>query len=116
MPIIKPISDLRDRANELSRICHEEDQPIFITKNGQGDLVVMSHTHYERLQANWSYTGGPSGQESQRNWPSGNDSAPAGPPAVTTPFEVRYLLIGRTVQVRCMIRGARRYDFLLPDR
>jgi len=51
MPIIKPISDLRDRANELSRICHEEDQPIFITKNGQGDLVVMSHTHYERLQA-----------------------------------------------------------------
>ena len=51
MPIIKPISDLRNRANEISRICHEEDKPIFITKNGQGDLVVMSHAHYERLQA-----------------------------------------------------------------
>jgi prevent-host-death family protein len=51
MPTIRPISDLRNRANEVSRICHEEDQPVFITKNGQGDLVVMSHTHYERLQA-----------------------------------------------------------------
>jgi prevent-host-death family protein len=51
MPLIRPISDLRNRANEVSRICHEEDQPVFITKNGQGDLVVMSHAHYERLQA-----------------------------------------------------------------
>jgi prevent-host-death family protein len=51
MPTIRPISDLRNRANEVSRICHEEDQPVFITKNGQGDLVVMSHAHYERLQA-----------------------------------------------------------------
>ncbi len=51
MPIIKPIPDLRNRANEISRICHQQDQPIFITKNGQGDLVVMSHAHYERLQA-----------------------------------------------------------------
>jgi prevent-host-death family protein len=51
MPTIRPISDLRNRANEVSRICHEEDQPVFITKNGQGDLVVMSHAHYDRLQA-----------------------------------------------------------------
>ena len=49
MPLIRPISDLRNRATEISELCHSEDQPIFITKNGKGDLVVMSQAHYERL-------------------------------------------------------------------
>ncbi len=49
MILIRPISDLRNRANEISEICHNADQPIFITKNGQGDLVVMNQAHYERL-------------------------------------------------------------------
>ena len=49
MTLIRPISDLRNRTNEISEICHNSDQPIFITKNGQGDLVVMSQAHYERL-------------------------------------------------------------------
>ncbi len=49
MPLIRPISDLRNRANEISELCHSEDEPIFITKNGKGDLVVMSQAHYERL-------------------------------------------------------------------
>jgi len=49
MPLIRPISDLRNKTNEISELCHKEDQPIFITKNGQGDLVVMSQAHYERL-------------------------------------------------------------------
>lgn len=49
MPLIRPISDLRNRANEISDLCHSEDQPVFITKNGKGDLVVMSQAHYERL-------------------------------------------------------------------
>ena len=51
MPVIKPISDLRNRANEISRLCHKEDRPVFITRNGQNDLVVMSQAHYDRLQA-----------------------------------------------------------------
>ncbi len=51
MPVIKPISDLRNHAKEISRLCHQQDQPVFITRNGQGDLVVMSQAHYERLQA-----------------------------------------------------------------
>jgi prevent-host-death family protein len=51
MPVIKSISDLRNRANEISRLCHQQDQPVFITRNGQGDLVVMSQAHYDRLQA-----------------------------------------------------------------
>ena len=51
MPLIRPISDLRNRATEISELCHSGDQPIFITKNGKGDLVVMSQAHYERLHS-----------------------------------------------------------------
>jgi prevent-host-death family protein len=50
MPVIKPISDLRNKANEISQLVHNADEPIFITKNGEGDMVVMSLTHYAKLQ------------------------------------------------------------------
>lgn len=50
MPIIKPISDLRNKSNEISELAHNVNEPIFITKNGKGDLVVMSMTHYSNLQ------------------------------------------------------------------
>ncbi len=50
MPIIKPISDLRNKSNEISKLAHSSDQPIFITKNGEGDLVVMSISYYSKLQ------------------------------------------------------------------
>jgi prevent-host-death family protein len=50
MPLIRPISDLRNRSIEISELCHREDQPVFITRNGKGDLVVMSLAHYERMQ------------------------------------------------------------------
>ena len=50
MPIIKPISDLRNKANEISNLAHESDEPIFITKNGEGDLVVMSMAQYSKIQ------------------------------------------------------------------
>ena len=50
MPLIKPISDLRNKANEISTLAHESDEPIFITKNGEGDLVVMSLAQYTKLQ------------------------------------------------------------------
>ena len=48
MPQIRPITDLRD-TNEISEICHSNSEPIFITKNGYGDLVVMSIETYEKL-------------------------------------------------------------------
>jgi len=51
MPIIKPISDLRNNFNDISEICHTESEPVFITKNGQGNLVVMSMALYEKQQA-----------------------------------------------------------------
>jgi len=49
MPHIRPISDLRNRAHEISDLCHEEREPVFITRNGKGDMVVMSQAHYERI-------------------------------------------------------------------
>jgi prevent-host-death family protein len=50
MPQIRPITDLRN-TNEISELCHSKDEPIFITKNGYGDLVVMSIETYERKMA-----------------------------------------------------------------
>ncbi|MFQ5665310.1 MAG: type II toxin-antitoxin system Phd/YefM family antitoxin [Candidatus Binatia bacterium] len=51
MPIIRAISDLRNKASEISKICHESGEPVFITRNGGSDLVVMSAAAYERDQA-----------------------------------------------------------------
>ena len=48
MPQIRPITDLR-KTNEISDLCHENNEPIFITKNGYGDLVVMSVQAYESM-------------------------------------------------------------------
>ncbi len=50
MPIIKPISDLRNKANEISKLVHTSQEPIFITKNGEGNMVVMSMALYARMQ------------------------------------------------------------------
>jgi PHD/YefM family antitoxin component YafN of YafNO toxin-antitoxin module len=47
LPQIRPITDLRN-TNEISEICHQSHEPVFITKNGYGDLVVMSMETYER--------------------------------------------------------------------
>jgi prevent-host-death family protein len=50
MPIIKPISDLRNKTNQISALIHKTNEPIFITKNGEGDMVVMSLAQYGQLQ------------------------------------------------------------------
>ena len=50
MPQIRPITDLRN-TTEISEICHQSHEPIFITKNGYGDLVIMSIQSYERQLA-----------------------------------------------------------------
>lgn len=49
MPVIRPSSDLRNNYNEISTICHETKRPVYITKNGAGDLAVMSIELYELL-------------------------------------------------------------------
>lgn len=48
MPQIRPITDLRN-TSEISDACHARREPIFITKNGYGDLVVMSIETYEEM-------------------------------------------------------------------
>ena len=48
MPQIRPITDLRN-TNEISELCHARREPVFITKNGYGDLVVMSIETYEAI-------------------------------------------------------------------
>ena len=51
MPTIRPISDLRNSANEISDFCRQTRQPVYITRNGTGDMVVLSMEEYERQQA-----------------------------------------------------------------
>ena len=48
MPQIRPITDLRN-TNEISELCYSRREPLFITKNGYGDLVVMSIETYEDI-------------------------------------------------------------------
>ena len=49
MPVIIPIRDLKN-TNVISQRCHETQEPIFVTKNGYGDMVIMSMEAYERQQ------------------------------------------------------------------
>ena len=51
MPSIRPISDLRNSANEISDFCRQTREPVYITRNGTGDMVVISIEEYERQQA-----------------------------------------------------------------
>ncbi len=50
MKMIRPVSDLRNNFADISRTVHETSQPVFLTKNGYGDMVVMSMEAYESLQ------------------------------------------------------------------
>ena len=51
MAAIRPISDLRNKSNEISEFCRISREPVFITKNGVGDMVVLSVEMYEHQQA-----------------------------------------------------------------
>ena len=51
MPVIRPVSDLRNKTHEIADLCRELGEPVFITKNGVSKLVVMSAAAYERDQA-----------------------------------------------------------------
>lgn len=47
MPKIIPIRDLK-KTSEISQMCQRSDEPIFVTKNGYGDMVIMSMKTYEK--------------------------------------------------------------------
>lgn len=50
MKTIRPVSDLRNNFAEISKIVHETAKPVFLTKNGYGDMVVLSMESFENLQ------------------------------------------------------------------
>lgn len=49
MPRIIPIKDLKD-TGKMSELCHNSNEPVFITKNGYGDMVLMSLEVYEEMR------------------------------------------------------------------
>ncbi len=53
MPQIMPIKELKNTSS-VSEMCHKADEPIFITKNGYGDMVLMSIELFEATQKKWS--------------------------------------------------------------
>ncbi len=50
MKMIRPVSDLRNHFADIAKTVHETGQPVFLTKNGYGDMVVMSMEAFEQLQ------------------------------------------------------------------
>ena len=50
MNMIRPVSDLRNNFADISRTVHETAQPVFLTKNGYGDMVILSMEAFENLQ------------------------------------------------------------------
>ncbi|MDR1271561.1 MAG: type II toxin-antitoxin system Phd/YefM family antitoxin [Clostridiales Family XIII bacterium] len=50
MNMIRPVSDLRNNFAEISKMVHETAKPVFLTKNGFGDMVVLSMEAYADLQ------------------------------------------------------------------
>jgi prevent-host-death family protein len=48
IPKIRPVSDLRNKFSDISKLVHETNEPVFFTKNGYGNMVVMSMEAYEK--------------------------------------------------------------------
>ena len=48
---IKPSTTIRQNYNGFSKYCHELDEPVVITRNGEADLIVMSHETFRRMEA-----------------------------------------------------------------
>ena len=57
MPNIRSSADLRNNYNDISEFCHPYSEPVFITKNGKGDLAVMSIETYEQLAGRFELYG-----------------------------------------------------------
>ena len=50
--IIRPSAVIRQNYNEIANMCRETSEPIFLTKNGEGDLLVMDIETYNRREKN----------------------------------------------------------------
>ena len=50
MSQIRPVSDLRNSFADISNTVHETGEPVILTRNGYGDMVVMAYEEYQRIQ------------------------------------------------------------------
>lgn len=64
MPQIRPLSDLQDKLNDIYEVIHRTDQPIFFTRDGQNDVVIMSYDTYNRSMNNNNYSHTPTETQS----------------------------------------------------
>ncbi len=48
--LIKPSANIRQNYNDISKLCKETQEPVFLTKNGEGDLVVMDIAAYDHRE------------------------------------------------------------------
>ena len=51
MEVIRPSADLRNHYGEISKLCRESRQPVYITVNGRGDTVLMGMADFQQMQA-----------------------------------------------------------------
>ena len=51
MPVIRKSAELRNNYGQISEFCHNYREPVFITKNGLGDLAIMSMETYDELMS-----------------------------------------------------------------
>ena len=49
MPTIISSADLRNQYAKVSKLCHESNEPVFVTKNGKGDLAIMSMEAFDKI-------------------------------------------------------------------
>ena len=51
METIRPSADLRNHYAEISRLCKENNEPVYVTVNGRGDTVLLSMAQYAQMKA-----------------------------------------------------------------
>ena len=78
MPNIKSSTDLRNNYSAISTFCHGNKEPVLITRNGEGDLAVMSIEVYEELSRNYSISLDDSKEELYRLLAEGRAAVEAG--------------------------------------
>ena len=78
---IKPSASIRNNYNEISALCKSTGEPVYLTKNGEGDLVVMDIDVYKRQPMSWTRTayamrcaGGTASRWSSRTFPASYSS------------------------------------------
>lgn len=91
---IRPISDLRNRFTEISKTVHEKQEPVILTRNGYGDMVVMSYEFFQRMQNGQSPKALPA--EHVIDAPADMPDAPAWEPAPAGVHPAQEMVVGFT--------------------